>query len=174
MAASSDAGPLIWLGKCGLLHLLKRIYSEVMIPEAVHYEAVVRGLEKGFKDAQVIKAAVEAGWLRVYKVNGRFIDRVMSEERRLKVELGEGEREAIALAIEREASALLTNDEEAYQVGRILGLTPKGILYILLKGAKDGYISKRRVKEALKLILEEGFWLSPTIVHDFHEILDEL
>jgi len=174
LTASSDAGPLIWLAKCSLLHLLEKLYSEILIPEAVYHETVVRGLEKGFEDAQTIKRAIEEGWLRVYKAKRSFKGKVKIVEGKLEVELGEGEREAIALAVEKNASIPLTNDEDAYQVGRKLGLKPKGVLYILLKGIKERYINKEKARKTLRQMLEEGFWLSPTIVHNFHEMLDKL
>jgi len=173
LAASSDAGPLIWLGKSSLIHLLK-YYSEIMIPEAVYEEAVVRGLERRFEDAQIIKNAIEEGWIKVYETNKQFKENVKDVETKLGIELGEGERETIALALEKGTSIFLTNDEDAYLVGRTLGLKPKGTLYVLLKGVKDGCIDKKKAKESLKQMLEEGFWLSPTIIHNFHEALDRL
>jgi len=172
LAASSDAGPLIWLGKCDILHLLKKLYSEILIPEAVYEEAVTRGLEKGYEDAQVTKKAVEEGWMRVYKPKKQFTDKVEDMEARLGIELGRGEREAIALSLEKEISLFLTNDEDAYQVGTSLDLKPKGVLYLLLRSVKEGYLNKRQAKESLRHMLEEGFWLSPTIIHNFHEGLD--
>jgi len=157
---------------CNLLHLLKRIYSEVMIPHAVYHEAVVRGLEEGFQDAQAIKNTLEAGWLKISKPPRCFKEKVKEAEKRLGVEL-EGERETIALALERGITSLLTNDEEAYHVGRILGLKPRGILYMLLKSVREGDLSKEKAKEVLSQILKEGFWLSPAIIHKFHEELDK-
>ena len=52
------------------------------------------------------------------------------QETRLGIKLGEGERETIALALEKKISIFLTNDEDAYLVGKILGLGPKGVLYV--------------------------------------------
>lgn len=174
MPASSDAGPLIWLGKCGILHLLKRLYSEIAIPETVHEEAVTRGLEKGYEDAQVTKKAEEEGWIRVHKPKEQFTDKVEDREYKLGIELGEGEREAIALALEKGISLFLTNDEDAYQTGKSLGLEPKGVLYVLLEAVRERHLSNKRAKESLSKMLEEGLWLSPTIVHLFHEALDRL
>ena len=90
-------------------------------------------------------------------------------ERRLDIELGSGEREAIALALEKKISTFLTNDEDAYHIGKILGLEPRGVLYLLLKGVKEQHHNKK--KESLREMLEESFWLSPTIIHKFHESL---
>lgn len=61
MSTSSDAGPLIRLGRCTLLHLLKKTYSEIVIPEAVYREAVTSWLERGYHDAITIKKAIEQG-----------------------------------------------------------------------------------------------------------------
>jgi predicted nucleic acid-binding protein len=174
LAASSDAGPLIWLAKCGILHLLKKSYSEIVIPEAVYDEAVTRGVEKGYTDAQVIKKAVEEGWIRVFKPVRQFTDRVEAGEDNLGVELGEGEREAMALALERRTRIFLTDDEDAHHTGKVLGLEPKGVLYVLLRGVRDGHLDKKQAGESLGKMLEEGFWLSPEIIHSFHEALDKL
>jgi len=174
LAASSDAGPLIWLGKCDTLNLLKKSYSEIVIPEAVYEEAVTRGVEKGYADAQVIKKAVEEGWIRVFKPRRQFIDRVEDRENKLGIELGKGEREAIALALEKGISLFLTNDEDAYQIGKSLGLEPNGVLYVLLKAVKKRHLSNKQAKESLGQMLEGGFWLSPKIIHIFYEALDRL
>jgi predicted nucleic acid-binding protein len=171
LAASSDAGPLIWLAKCDILHLLRKLYPEILIPEAVHEVAVERGLEKGFEDAKIIKKALEEGWIRVYKTSTQFTDKVEAVEKRLDIELGSGEREAIALALENKISTFLTNDEDAYHTGKVLGLEPRGVLYLLLKGVKEGHHNKEHAKKSLRKMLEEGFWLSPTIIHKFHEAL---
>jgi len=174
LAASSDAGPLIWLGKCDTLNLLKKLHSEIVIPEAVYEEAVTRGLEKGYEDAQVTKRAVEEGWIRIHKPQEQFIDKVEDRENKLGIELGKGEREAIALAIAKGISLFLTDDEDAYQTGRSLGLEPKGVLYVLLKAVKERHLSNEQAKESLRQMLEGGFWLSPKIIHIFHETLDRL
>jgi len=174
LTASSDAGPLIWLGKCDILHLMKKLYSKIAIPEAVYEEAVARGLEKGYEDAQVIKKVIEEGWIRVYKTSKQFTDKVDDRENKLGIKLGEGEREAIALALEARISLFLTNDVDAYQIGKTLGLEPRGVLYVFLKGVKERHLNKKQAKESLRKMLEEGFWLSPTILHSFHEALDRL
>ena len=153
---------------------MKKLHSEIVIPEAVYMEAVTRGLEKGHMDAQTTKKAIEEGWIRVCKPEKRFIDKVEDREKRLGIELGRGEREAIALAQERGISLFLTNDEDAHQTGKSLGLDPKGVLHVLLKAVKEGHLSDKQAKEILSQMLEGGFWLSPRIIHVFHEALDRL
>jgi predicted nucleic acid-binding protein len=174
LAASSNTGPLIWLGKCRILELLYKLYPGAVISEAVYEEAVSRGAEKGHDDAHVIAKAIDDGWIRVHSTSRQFTEKVKAEESRLGIELGEGERETIALAIEKGIPTLLTDDEDAYRVGKSLGLDPKGTLHVLLESVKKGYLNRKQASEHLSQMLEEGFWLSPTIIHNFHETLGKL
>lgn len=174
MAVSSDTGPLIWLGKCRILELLNKLFSKVVISETVYEEAVLRGIEKGFEDARLIANALEEGWIGVYKASKQFADKVEAAESKLNIELGRGERETIALALERRISILLTDDEDAYHVAKSLGINPKGTLYVLLESVKKGHINKEQAKQHMGQMIEEGFWLSPTIVNNFHKTLDKI
>jgi predicted nucleic acid-binding protein len=174
LSASSDAGPLIWLAGCGNLHLLEKLYSGIVIPEAVYEEVVTRGIEEGYEDARIIKKAVEEGWIRVLEPGGRLMDEVKAGESRLGVELGEGEREAMALALVEGARIFLTDDEDAHRTGKSLGLESKGVLYVLLMSVRDGLLDKKQARVALGKMLGGGFWLSPRIIHSFHEALDKL
>ena len=141
---------------------MKKLHSEIVIPEAVYEEVVTRGLEKGYEDAQVTKRAVEEGWIRIHKPQEQFIDKVEDRENKLGIELEKG------------ISLFLTDDEDAYQTGRSLGLEPKGVLYVLLKAMKERHLSNKQAKESLGQMLEGGFWLSPKIIHIFYEALDRL
>ena len=156
------------------MELLNKLFQGAVISKAVYEEAVSRGAEKGHDDAHVIAKAIEEGWIRVHKTSRQFTEKVKAEESRLGIEPGEGERETIALAMEKGIPTFLTDDEDAHRVGKRLGLDPKGTLHVLLEGVKKGYLSRSRASEHLSQMLEEGFWLSPTIVHNFHETLGKL
>jgi hypothetical protein len=58
MKAVANAGPLIALGKMGLVHLLCHLYDPVLIPAAVYEEVVLRGLESGQPDAYAVQMAI--------------------------------------------------------------------------------------------------------------------
>ena len=60
MKAVTNAGPLIALGKLGLVDLLNRLYDAVLVPTAVYQEVVTRGLELGQPDAYAVQMAVPA------------------------------------------------------------------------------------------------------------------
>jgi predicted nucleic acid-binding protein len=88
----SNSSPLIYLTKLGKLELLRKVFGEVIIPEEVFKEVVVRGKEEGFPDARVIEKAVERGWLKVRKAQRRLEEDAP--------ELDRGEVEVISLARE--------------------------------------------------------------------------
>jgi predicted nucleic acid-binding protein len=171
MSASCDAGPLIWLAKCGILDLLKNYYKTIAIPEAVYMETVTRGLEKGHDDARVINKALEEKWITVHAPSSESIQHVNTIEKKIGINLGRGEREAIALAIEKKIP-FLTDDEDAHRLGKVMGLDPKGVLSMLLLGVRDGFLDTTQVKMKLGEMLEYGFWLSPLVIQGFHEALD--
>lgn len=150
------------------------MHQEVVIPPAVYEEVVVRGSEKGLSDADEVERAVGEGWIKVRHVESKRLDRVLAAERGFGVELGIGEREALALALEPDVDLLLTDDETAYQVGRTLDLECRGVLYVLLRFVGEGYIKASEARRALSRMIEDGFWLSPRIVASFNEALEKL
>jgi predicted nucleic acid-binding protein len=145
-----------------------------MITETVFHEAVTAGLEAGYTDAESIAKAIEEGWINVCQPPRANVDEVKKAEDELGIQLGDGERESIALSKSEKTKTFLTNDEDAYIAGKHLGLEPKGILFILLESVKNGVIEKEQAAEALGEMLYEGLWLSPEIVHLFHQKLDLL
>ncbi len=173
MQASADAGPLIWHAKTNTLHLLRHYYPEIITPEAVYTETVTHGLENNHPDAQQINQAVAEKWITVHTPNPTTISHIKTTEQQHMINLGTGERQAIALALEHQA-VFLTDDEDAYRVAKIHGLDPKGVLYILLRGVKDHQITKTTAKEKLGKMIMEGFWLTPSVIHRFHETIDRL
>jgi len=58
MKAVTNAGPLIALGKLGLVQLLSQMYDPILVPAPVYQEVVTRGLELGQPDAYAVQMAV--------------------------------------------------------------------------------------------------------------------
>jgi len=61
----ANSGPLMALGKLGLLDLLYDLYGRIYIPSAVYTEVVVRGSEHGYPDAYAARLAIQRGRLVV-------------------------------------------------------------------------------------------------------------
>jgi len=163
----SNAGPLIHLSKIGLLHLLKKLYAEVVIPAKVKFEVVDQGKKKGFPDALLIEKAIEEGWITVKEVKTN--KSLLSSAKTLGLE--EAEIEVIQYAYQTKATALI-DDEAAREFARILGVTVRGSLGVLLEGLKRGILTR---KEALKKLdeLSEVMYISMEVYKLVRRKLEE-
>ncbi len=167
----ADTGILIWLARYNNLHLLKEIYGQIEIPDKVFDEAVTAGKSNGYPDAVIIESAVINEDITVK--NTKTSKNINEMEKVFNSKLGAGEREAITLALKND-SLLLINDDEAATIANCLGMKTKGVLFILLKSVKLGLLNKNETHTIFQQMLEDGFWLAPTIAVEFERILFEL
>jgi predicted nucleic acid-binding protein len=72
--------------------------------------------------------------------------------------LGDGEWEAIALAVELGASAILIDDRPARRLAEAAGLNVIGTLGLLLEAKRAGHVTTIRAE--LDKLLETSFFLS--------------
>ncbi|MBX3331183.1 MAG: DUF3368 domain-containing protein [Nitrospira sp.] len=142
-----DASPLITLARIGSLELLHRLASQVLVPEAVYHECVTRaqGRPGGIELAQ-------ADWMIRKQVKNQA--KVMQ----LQARVGRGEAEAIALAQEIHADAVVLDDATARQMAEGEGCRVVGLLGLLLEGKRRGLIPG--VQPLLDHIRTAGFFVS--------------
>lgn len=172
MPAVSNTSPLIWLSKIGRVTLLKELFGEVIIPEAVHKEAVKRGLQEGFSDALVIKEAVDQGWIKISKLDK---DEVALCQKMMEhaFEIHLGEAQAILLA-RRMQSLLLIDESSGRAFAEAWGLKAKGTLYVILSALRRGLLDCAEAKETLLTLVDRGFRIEPNLLAriireiDFH------
>ncbi len=92
----ADSGPLIAFARIGQLDLLHQVLGEVVIPEAVYQEVVVRG--RGQAGASEVEGS---SWIsRRTITNDKTLDSIPAR-------LHSGERESIALAQQLGESLLI-------------------------------------------------------------------
>ena len=115
MSIVSIASPLINLARIGKLDLLRQLYGELVIPEAVWHEVVVKGV--GQPGVDEIKAA---SWIKTQQVANRQLVQALRQE------LDAGEAEAIALTIETKAELLLMDERLGRETARHLGCAIQG------------------------------------------------
>lgn len=172
MPAVSNTSPLIWLSKIGRVTLLKELFGEVIIPEAVHKEAVERVLQEGFSDALVIKEAVDQGWIKISKLDK---DEVALCQKMMEhaFEIHLGEAQAILLA-RRMQSLLLIDESSGRAFAEAWGLKAKGTLYVILSALRRGLLDCAEAKETLLTLVDRGFRIEPNLLAriireiDFH------
>jgi uncharacterized protein len=125
MMVVSNSSALINLSRIGKLTLLRDLYTEVHIPEAVWQEAVVSG--EGQVGANEIKIAP---WIRTERVKNVGLVKALRQE------LDAGEAEAIALALEAQAELLLMDERLGRDTARHLGLRFIGLIGVLVEAKR--------------------------------------
>ena len=129
MIVVSDSSVLIALSRIGHLGLLKSLYSKIMIPQAV-YDEVVQAEEERPGSAEVLAA----DWIEVQQVTDRVAVTLLREQ------LDRGESEAIVLAIEAEAQALLIDEARGRRIAQARGLAHIGTVGIVVLAKRQGLV----------------------------------
>lgn len=100
MSVICNATPLINFAAINRLDILQAVFGKVIIPQAVYDETT----NSNFPNSQIILQATNYDWLRVC--------RVTLEIGNIPSELDTGEREVIALAIERSKRKVLLDEKK--------------------------------------------------------------
>jgi predicted nucleic acid-binding protein len=144
----SNASPLINLARINKLDVLRQLYGELLVPEAVWQEVVVKGA--GQSGAEQVETAA---WIQRAQVTNRALVQGLSQD------LDAGEAESIALALEVKAQLLLMDERLGRETARHLGLRYLGLIGVLIEAKRRGLID--RVEPMLvALRVQAGFRIS--------------
>ena len=139
MIVVADSSPLHYLILLGQTEILRRLYENVLIPDAVAAELSASASPPNVSEW----ISDHPSWLQVFEVTAEDIDSVADE-------LDLGERAAIALA-ERIGAELLLIDESAGRAeARRRSLRVTGTLGVLRAGAEAGLLDVRDVVSRLQ------------------------
>jgi predicted nucleic acid-binding protein len=141
----ADTSPIQYLYQIALLDVLNVLYGRIIIPEAVAAELNV-GREGGISLPDV--SSID--WMTVKRPLGHAILPIVPD-------LGPGEREAIALAIETTDSLLILDDALARRHAQLLRIKMTGTLGVLLKAKQTGHL--KAVEPAMDRLEALGFFL---------------
>lgn len=130
MKVVSNSSPLINLAGIGKLALLRDLYDQLIIPEAVWQEVVVNG--SGQPGSEEVESAA---WIQRQAVTNSELVLVLRQD------LDAGEAEAIALSLEIKADLLLMDERIGRETANYLGLHYMGILGSLIEAQSKGLIS---------------------------------
>lgn len=135
--AISNTSPLQYLFQVDLLSLLPAFYPTVIVPGAV-----VRELAEGRARGVHLPDPATLPWARIEHPREASLLRLVTT-------LGVGEREAIALALEKPEAVLLLDDGLARRHARLLGVNLSGTLGLLIKA------KQKRLVKAVAPILDQ-------------------
>jgi uncharacterized protein len=155
MPVVSNTSPILNLAIIGQLNLLRQQFNTIWIPGAVQDEL---RLDEELPGSSAIRQAIEEGWLLVKPVENAAFAQVLMRE------LDRGESEAIALAIERDASRILLDEREARRVAKGLNLSVTGVPGILLRAQEPQHLPVS-IAAAIDALQEKaGFRLAESLV----------
>lgn len=157
MIVVADTSPLTNLAAIGELRLLPALFGRIETPSGVTGELGAGGV------VWPGRAEVEsAPWMERHEVRNRHL--VLA----LRRDLGVGEAEAIALALELGAKLVLMDEREGRRAAQRFGLRVMGVVGVLLQAKSAGLLTA--VEPALRsLRAEAGFYLSDAV---FRQALD--
>jgi predicted nucleic acid-binding protein len=156
--------PLSSLALVGYLSILKDIYTDVIIPQAVANE-LANLTEEDIR----IKAIVSLNWIQVQQAANLELVTCLRNDYNLDI----GEAEAIALALELKADELLIDERLGRREAVRLGLSITGFLGVLLIAKNRGLISKvQPIIDAL--ILQANFRISRQLYEEVLRTANEL
>jgi hypothetical protein len=149
----SDTSPITNLAAIGRLDLLRQIYGQVIIPDAVFQELTDVG---GQHPGAIVQ---QLDWVESRTVSNQILVTA------LQVELDKGEAEAIALARELAADLLLIDEHLGRAAATRLGVRIIGLLGVLIEAKHRGLIQE--VKPLVDALMNHGFHVK----HDLYQIV---
>lgn len=129
--------------------MLQTLYQQIIVPEAVRDE-----LHRGHLQGEDTPELADYDWITVRSVQ-------VPEVLTLITDLGTGEAQVLALALEEPGSLLILNDRFARAVAQIRHVRLTGTAGVLLNAKQEGHLAA--VAPLLDQMAQMGFRLSGTV-----------
>lgn len=152
----SNSSPLIAFMKKKELNLLKILFKELIIPEAVYNELVESNKQE--YQIKVLKESIKDGWIIVKKLKQFKIT---------DLNLGKGEKEAVNLCLEIENPFLLIDEKKGSLIAKAFKIPTLGTLGILLLSKRRRIKTKRELLDNLDILIKNKFYLSSEVITMF-------
>lgn len=123
-----NTSPIQYLFPAGLLELLPSLYGQVTIPEAVLSEVA-----EGCRSGVVLPEIESLPWVSVKRAREQALLAMVPD-------LGPGEREVLALAVETPGALAILDDGLARRYASHLGVRFMGTLGVLLLAKQHGHL----------------------------------
>ena len=157
MLVISNTTPIISLCSVNKEFILKELFNEINIPNAVNNE-LISSKKVGFKFA-------ENSWVNVFNIKNRQAVNILLKD------LDLGESEVIIGSLELKANVTIIDENIGYQIAKYHKLNVNRTLS-LLKTAKDLGIIKN-IKPILLEMINKGRWYSQLVVTEFLKSINE-
>jgi hypothetical protein len=167
----SNSSPLIYLARIGALNLLPKLFKSVLIPQSVKVEVVDKGLRVKAPDALAIERVLEtADWLKAKELTTTQKSAAKKLSENTLIDATDGE--AIILARDVKAP-LLVGDREAATLSKLEGVKTIGTLGVIILAVKRKVLTKRRARELVNILVDQGFYLGVEVYREAMKVLGE-
>ena len=133
-----DTSTLISLARIDYLELIPILRADVTVPVEIYEEAVLKGEEKGFADATVIKKFTERHRIKILGVKIRYITALRKKIDRI---LTKGDEAVLSLALQEKAKEIMADDDGLGKIAMALGFNVKATPDLLMEGLKGNVLS---------------------------------
>lgn len=164
MIVVSDTTPLISLMKIGHLDLLRQLFGEIQIPNAVYGELV-----SNQRFAEESKQIKECPFIKKVEVKDVYAVSVLCRSSGLDI----GESEAIVLSDSLSAAFLLMDEAKGRQVAAQMGIQIMGTLGILLIAYKERLLSREEILNCIDIFRSAGRHISEKLYEQLKEKLSD-
>lgn len=153
-----DATPLIYLAKAQRLDLLEQLEGERIIPERVHREVVIDGLEEGYSDARRVDLAADDGLFHVHSApETESLTRL-----RENPNLSDADAAVLALAESRAGTAVM-DERYGRSIAEAEGIETRGTAYLILRLSKNGEITPQDARKTIDAMVDAGWYCAPDV-----------
>ncbi len=151
MIAVSNSTPIISLSSVGKIEILKELFGEIVVSQAV-YDEIKAKKSFGYEE-------IDSDFIGIQPVRGEiYIDLLLNQ-------LDLGEAETIILAKEINADFVIIDENIGYRIAKNSNLNAIRTLSILLKAKERGVISE--IRPLLDEMIEKGRWYSKKVYEEF-------
>jgi len=158
MITVSNATPIISLSSIGKLDILKELFKEIIVSQAVYNEIKAKK-SYGYDE-------IDSSFIKIEMINGRIYSDLLLNQ------LDLGEAETIILAKEKNADCVIIDENIGYKIAKNSGLEVIRTLSILLLAKEKNIIPE--IKPLLDEMIEKGRWYSKNVYDIFLKKAKEL
>lgn len=155
-----NSTPIIALAKAGKLDILKAMYGQVIIPEAVFNEVTAKD------DSARAMLLKNNDWIKVKSIKNT------AEKIMFRARLHDGEVEVMILARELDADLVVIDDYAARKTAEYIGLNLTGTIGTLIKAKQNGYIDG--VMPIVQIMEQNGIYYSDQLKNQISRLTGEL
>ena len=138
MKSIIDTSTLISLARIAYLKLIPMSRRDVSIPDEIYKEAVLKGEEKGFADATVIKHFIEKHRIKIVRVKTHSITALRKKVNKI---LTKEDESVLSLGMQEKVKEIVTDDEGLSKLAMTLGFDVKATPDLLMEALRENRLS---------------------------------